>query len=136
MAADVRERPRTERRRFLACREGELRPGERIVCDFDGTSVGVFNVGGRFHALHNRCPHKGGPLCRGPVTGTTSATSDFRHVYGREGEIIRCAWHGWEFEIETGCSLVDPRIRARTYRVEVEDGDVYVVIRDEAREAC
>ena len=49
-------------------------------------------------------------------------------MYGREGEIIRCAWHGWEFEIATGRSLVDPRIRARTYPVEVADGRVYVVV--------
>ena len=128
---DVRRRPRTARRRFFACREGELTPGERVIRDFDGTSVGVFNVGGRFYALHNRCPHRGGALCRGPVTGTTLATSDFRYVYGREGEILRCAWHGWEFEIDTGRSLVDPRIRARTYPVELEDGNVYVVIRDD-----
>ncbi len=56
------------------------------------------------------------------------ATDELQYVYGREGEILRCAWHGWEFEIETGRSLVDPRVRARTYAVEVEDGEVYVLV--------
>ncbi len=121
-----------DRRRFRVCRENELAPGNRVICDVDGLSVGVFNVGGRFYALHNRCPHKGGALCRGPVTGTNLATRDFRYVYGRDGEIVRCAWHGWEFEIATGRALVDPRVRARTYPVEVEEGDVYVVIRNGA----
>jgi nitrite reductase/ring-hydroxylating ferredoxin subunit len=128
---DVRTGRRAQRRKFFACQADELRPGDRVIRDFDGISIGVFNVGGRFYALHNRCPHKGGALCRGPVTGTNLATSDFHYVYGREGEILRCAWHGWEFEIETGRSLVDSRVRAKTYPVEVEDGGVYVVVRDD-----
>jgi nitrite reductase (NADH) small subunit len=85
-------------------------------------------VHGRFHALHNRCPHRGGALCLGPVTGTALGDAGFRFVYGREGELIRCAWHGWEFEIATGRSLVDDRIRAKTYPVEVDAGRVYVVV--------
>jgi nitrite reductase (NADH) small subunit len=120
--------PLSERRKLRVCSEGELPPGERIVRDLDGLSVGIFNVHGRFYALHNRCPHRGGALCLGPVTGTALPTSDFEFVYGREGEILRCAWHGWEFDITTGHSLVDPRIRAKTYPVEVAGGDVYVVI--------
>lgn len=114
--------------RHLACRASDLPPGERILCDLDGTSVGLFNVAGRYFALQNRCPHRGGALCAGPVTGTTLPANDFRYVYGREGEIIRCAWHGWEFEIATGRSLIDPSIKAKTFPVEVEAGDVFVVI--------
>lgn len=104
----------------------DLAPGERRIFDLDGRSVGVFNVGGQFFALHNRCPHSGGALCEGPVTGTALPTTDYSFVYGHEGRIIRCAWHGWEFEIETGQSLVDPKVRARTYRVTLEDG--YIVV--------
>jgi nitrite reductase (NADH) small subunit len=113
---------------FRVCRVDELAPGARRVLDLVGRSVGIFNVSGSFHALHNRCPHRGGALCLGPVTGTTVAASDFEYIYEREGRILRCAWHGWEFEIETGRSLVDPRIRAKTFPVTVEDGDVVVHI--------
>ena len=114
--------------RFFACRAEEVPAGERVICRLSGKSVGVFNVGGEFFALHNRCPHKGGALCLGPVTGTTVPSDDFRYVYGREGRLIRCAWHGWEFELETGRSLVDPAIRAKTFSVLVEDGNVYVMM--------
>jgi nitrite reductase/ring-hydroxylating ferredoxin subunit len=114
--------------RHFACRESDLAPGGRVLRDLDGTSVGVFNVGGRYFALQNRCPHRGGALCAGPVTGTTLPTNDLRYVYAREGEIVRCAWHGWEFEISTGRSLIDPSIRAKTFAVEVEAGSVYVLI--------
>ena len=118
----------TEPRRLFVCDAADVPAGGRVVRSVDGRSVGVFDVGGRFYALHNRCPHAGGALCEGPVTGTTVATPDFRHAYEREGEILRCAWHGWEFDIETGRSLVDPRVRAKTYPVEVEEGKVYVLV--------
>ena len=114
--------------RVRACAASELPPGEKVICQADGVSVGVFNVNGRFFALQNRCPHRGGPLCEGPVTGTTLQTDDFRYVYGRDGEVVRCAWHGWEFEIATGRSLVDPHTRVKTFPVEVENGAVYVVV--------
>jgi len=115
-------------RRYRVCAASELPPGERIVRDYDGLSIGVFNVGGEFYALHNRCPHRGGALCLGPVTGTAVSDAGFAFVYGRAGELVRCAWHGWEFEIATGRPLVDGRIRAKTYAVEVADDAVYVVI--------
>ncbi|MBA2528599.1 MAG: Rieske (2Fe-2S) protein [Euzebyales bacterium] len=110
------------------CGADELGPGERLVRELDGRSVGVFNVDGCFYALANRCPHKGGPLCRGPVTGTTLPTRDLEFRYGMPGRVLRCAWHGWEFEIETGRCLALPRVRARTYPVVVEGGGVYVVL--------
>jgi nitrite reductase (NADH) small subunit len=128
LAPEAGQSSTAERRRFFACKQSELAPGGRVIRQFDGLSVGVFNVDGRFYALHNRCPHRGGALCLGPVTGTALPTTDYRYVYGREGEILRCAWHGWEFEIASGRSLVDPRMRAKTYPVEVDGDDVYVVI--------
>jgi nitrite reductase/ring-hydroxylating ferredoxin subunit len=42
--------------------------------------------------------------------------------------LVRCAWHGWEFEIASGRALADPRIRARTYPVRVEDGRVVITL--------
>ena len=45
-------------------------------------------------------------------------------TYTREGEIIKCPWHQWEFDIKTGHALYDPKLRVRTYRVEVEDEQV------------
>ncbi|MDP9400842.1 MAG: Rieske (2Fe-2S) protein [Actinomycetota bacterium] len=116
------------RRRHRVCRADELPPGERRIVELEGRSIGVFNVGGRFYALHNRCPHRGAALCAGRVGGTTATTPDFGFAYEREGEIIRCAWHGWEFDIATGQALVDPRVRARSYPVAVEDDEVVITL--------
>jgi nitrite reductase (NADH) small subunit len=111
----------------------ELPPGERkIVVPFRGRAgIGVFNVNGTFHALRNLCPHKSGPLCVGRVgplvvadAPPTAADAELGVV--RDGEIIRCPWHMWEFEIATGRCLVDPRARVKTYPVVVESGQVVV----------
>ncbi len=41
----------------------DIRPGERRLVEVNGRAVVVFNLGGEFFALNNRCPHKGGSLC-------------------------------------------------------------------------
>jgi nitrite reductase (NADH) small subunit len=115
-------------RRHVLCAAGEIPVGGRRIFQLGRRSIGVFNVGGRFYALHNGCPHKGGPLCEGRVCGTILPTDDYTFTYGREGELIRCAWHGWEFEIATGHALADPRVRARTYPVSVEDAQIVVTV--------
>ena len=56
-------------RRRVACAVRDVPPGERRIVEIEGRSIGVFNVDGRFYALHNGCPHKGGPLCEGRVGG-------------------------------------------------------------------
>jgi 3-phenylpropionate/trans-cinnamate dioxygenase ferredoxin subunit len=99
----------------------EIPPGSRKIVEIAGRSIGVFNVDGRFFAVKNSCPHQGGPLCLGPTIGlvTSSAPGDF--PYEREGEILRCPWHGWEFDLATGRSVVDPNgIRVKSYPVELE----------------
>jgi nitrite reductase/ring-hydroxylating ferredoxin subunit len=94
----------------------EIPPGSRkIVVPFRGRAgIGVFNVNGTFHALRNLCPHKSGPLCTGRVSGRIVAnappsTGDSGLAVALDGEIIRCPWHLWEFEIATGFCLVDAR---------------------------
>jgi nitrite reductase (NADH) small subunit len=111
-------------RRHVLCSVTDVAPGDRRVIAVAGRSIGVFNVDGTFYALHNGCPHKGGPLCEGRVGGTTLAAGGRAFTYGRDGQILRCAWHGWEFDITTGRALADPTVGAHTYPVTVEDGQV------------
>lgn len=113
-------------RRQVGVGPADLRPGERRIVQVEGKSLGIFNVDGAYFALHNRCPHMAGNLCEGPVTGTTLPVDGPAFVYGMEGEIVRCAWHGWEFVIADGRCLSAPRLRARTYPVTVVDGQLYV----------
>ena len=122
--------------RVVVAPVADLPPGERrIVVPFRGRAgIGVFNVGGQFHALRNVCPHKSGPLCTGRVVGRVVAAApparraldDAEHVIVDDGELIRCPWHLWEFEIATGRCVADASLRVKTYPVVVEDGWVVV----------
>lgn len=113
-------------RRHVVCEVDDLPAGERRIVELGGRSIGVFNVAGHLYALRNGCPHKGGPLCQGPIGGTTLPTAPGEFMYGCVGRILRCAWHGWEFDITTGQALADPDVHARTYPVTVENGQVVV----------
>lgn len=107
--------------RHVVCPVAELRPGDRRIVEVAGRSIGVFNIRGQYFALRNVCPHQQAPLCMGQVTGTTLPSAVGEYRYGREGEIIRCPWHGWEFDITNGRSIFNPhRVRVKTYPVEVE----------------
>jgi nitrite reductase/ring-hydroxylating ferredoxin subunit len=86
-----------------------------------GRSVGIFNVGGEFFALRNRCPHAGGPLCEGVLSGFVRSKVPGKYNYERRGEILRCPWHQWEFDVKTGQSWFDPaKMRVRRYETSIE----------------
>jgi nitrite reductase (NADH) small subunit len=80
----------------------EVVAGERVVA--------LFNVDGTFYALDGVCPHQGGPLADGEVTGC----------------VVTCPWHGWQFDVRTGQHQFSATIRQPTLPVRVE-GDAVLV---------
>ena len=107
--------------RYVVASVDEMPPGARRIVEIAGRSIGIFNVRGDFFALRNRCPHQGGPLCVGPLGGFVSSSGPGDYALSRQGEILRCPWHGWEFDIRTGQSWFDPkRVRVRSYEVSIE----------------
>jgi 3-phenylpropionate/trans-cinnamate dioxygenase ferredoxin subunit len=100
--------------------------GTHRVVEVDGRSIGVFNIGGRFYGLLNRCAHQGGPLCAARRTTGTLVSDGWRLEWIHEGEIIACPWHGLEYHVPTGRCLAFPHIRVRTYEVTVVGDDVVV----------
>ena len=109
--------------RTVVAAVSEIPPGGRKLVTIRGREVGVFNLGGTFFALLNRCPHQGGKLCRGTLVGLVTSSEPGRFDYSRPGEMLKCPWHKWEFDIRTGQSWCDPEDnRVRSYGVTVEKG--------------
>ncbi len=112
----------------------DIPPGERKLVEVKGKSIGVFNVNGAFVAMLNYCPHEGAPVCLGRVSGTTLPSPPGEYRWGREGEILTCPWHGWEFDLLTGACLTDRRrlkkypVSVEVYPVTVEEGRVFVTV--------
>jgi 3-phenylpropionate/trans-cinnamate dioxygenase ferredoxin subunit len=119
------------RGRLVVGAASEIAPGERRIVDDaeTGLSIGVFNVGGRFFAVKNVCPHLGAPLCRGSIHATHRPGQVHEYREDFSGRILRCPWHGWEFDVVTGKALYDAKSRVATYACEVdESGDVVVLV--------
>jgi nitrite reductase/ring-hydroxylating ferredoxin subunit len=101
----------------------EIPPGEHKLVEVSGRAIVVYNLGGEFFALNNRCPHRGGSLFHGVQTGLVESREPGQYLLSRRGEMVKCPWHGWEFDIRTGKSWCDPaRLRVRQYPVSVRSG--------------
>lgn len=110
--------------RHIVGRTLEIPPGSHRIVEVSGREIGIFNVNGEFYALLNRCPHGGAELCKGAIVGLVQPQGVGEYAIARQGEFLRCPWHGWEFEIKTVQSYCDPtRLKIRKYDVAVQRGD-------------
>ncbi|QDF38808.1 Rieske (2Fe-2S) protein [Bradyrhizobium symbiodeficiens] len=109
--------------RHIVCAVKDLPAGQRQMLWVRGREIVVFNHGGEFFALLNKCPHEGGRLGCGKLVGLVESSEPGTYRYSRRGELLKCPWHGWEFDIRTGQSWCDPsKIKTKTYPVAVEAG--------------
>jgi len=108
----------------VVCRLAEIPAGASRRVTVNGRDIAIFNVAGQLSAIADRCPHEGASLCLGRVTGVVSASAPGEQVLERAGELVRCPWHGWEFDLKTGQSFCDPtRMKVRTFGVTVKPGE-------------
>jgi nitrite reductase/ring-hydroxylating ferredoxin subunit len=107
----------------VVAREDEVPPGTRLRVVIDNQPILVLNIKGELFALADRCPHRGGSLADGILTGLVTSRAPGEICYERAGEILRCPWHQWEFDVRTGRSYCDPkRMRVQHYPISVEPG--------------
>ena len=106
----------------------EIPERDALIVDVNGRSIGIFKVDDQLYAVNNVCPHKAAPVARGTVGGTMLPTSKPGELeYGLEGQVLKCPWHGWEFNLETGeCLFGVSGRRLKTYPVGVRGDQVYV----------
>lgn len=98
--------------RITDCRNIPLREGRCVVAGRH--EIAIFNLGGRFLAVENRCPHRGGPLADGIVSGTT----------------VVCPLHAWKANLETGSVAGSAGAVGclKTFDVRVQDGCISLAI--------
>ena len=94
------------------CKLSDIPDKGAKVVEVDETPISLFRVDKEVYALHNICPHQGGPLNEGFIDGTK----------------VTCPWHAWEFDIKTGECLTVPQSRQRCFKVHVKGEDVLVDI--------
>lgn len=94
--------------KVTSCRSIPLREGRAVT--LGGRTIALFNLGDRFLATDNECPHQGGPLCDGIVAG----------------DAVVCPLHAWKVRLDTGAverpAAADACIG--TYPTRIEEGIV------------
>ena len=92
----------------------KLQPEHPIAVKLGGKQVALFLHHGQVLACNNRCPHEGYPLVEGALDAEC---------------VLTCHWHNWKFDLKTGVTLYGGD-SLRTYPVKVQDGAVWLDIRD------
>ena len=102
----------TEKQTWRRITRTENVPAREGRCTrIDNREIAIFNLGDRFVAIDNECPHRGGPLSDGIVSGTT----------------IVCPLHGWRFDLETGLAVrASLPSCVTTYPTRIEDGIILI----------
>ena len=109
--------------RYIVATVDDIPPGKRKLVSVKGRDIGIFNVGGEYFAVGNRCPHEGASLCKGRLVGLVESSEPGSYQFSRRGELLRCPWHGWEFDLRTGKSWCEPeRTKVRTFDLKLESG--------------
>ena len=96
--------------RLAVAKTDQLTVGRCRVVRAGETEIGLFLVAGEVRAYRNFCPHAGAPLSDGTIGGGT----------------VRCPWHGWAFDLQTGVHIANPRCTLDAHRTEVVEGTVFV----------
>lgn len=122
----------TEQLHWVAAPD-ELGDGERKIVTIGATEIGVFRIDGRYVAWRNVCPHAGAPVCRGLVEDLVAPSGVYEYNLDEDRQVLRCPWHGWEFELTTGRHLTDGAVRLKGHRVVANSLGVYVVLRRRVR---
>jgi nitrite reductase/ring-hydroxylating ferredoxin subunit len=115
-----------QRQRHVVALAADFPVGTRKIVRLGRREIGVFHTSAGLFALRNSCPHQGAPLCLGTVTGTTLPSRPGEYIWGLDGQVLRCPWHGWEFNLQSGVGLYDPyhHERVATYEVKREGDDI------------
>jgi len=91
-------------------KKDEVPAGMIRELQIDGKVLALANVDGKFYAIDNVCLHRGGPLAEGELSGHS----------------VTCPWHGWQYDVTTGKTTMNPAVGVQTYAVEVRGDDIYI----------
>ena len=61
--------------RHVVAPTSEIAPGDRKLFTVKGRPIAIFNLDGQFYGMLNRCPHQGGSLCDGIITGLVQSST-------------------------------------------------------------
>jgi len=105
----------------------ELPEGAMKLHSIGKRDIGVFRHRGKLYAALNFCPHAGAPVCMGEIDHPIFTDEPGgKTVRNSDRPTIRCPWHHWEFDLQTGKSLCPISPRIKVYAVKEDGGFIWV----------
>jgi nitrite reductase (NADH) small subunit len=105
----------------------ELQEGHFTIRTVGRHAVGGTLLKGRPVLVRNYCPHAGAPICQGRIAPDFTALND--HITPDDCPLVlRCPWHGWEFDLETGHARFPSPLKLAFLDYKIEAEDVYVFV--------
>lgn len=95
-----------------------------------GEDVGVLRRHNGVRVIRNRCPHQWGPVCLGRLGPMLEAENPENPEIDATQLVVRCPWHGWEFDVETGRNRYDSRYRVKVWTAKIEKERVLVDLQE------
>lgn len=116
------------KQRYFFSQLAEIEEGKFLIHNINGRSAGAILLNGQVRIVLNYCPHAGSPVCKGKVVpALLTATGQAPKVDPLKPQ-LRCPWHGWEFDLETGRNALVPNKRLAFLEHEVVENEVFVWI--------
>ena len=117
----------------VVCAAAELAPGGLVAATVDGRPVVVVRTrAGELHAWVDRCLHQGARLSGGRLLAATEGEDVGNYRLAADTEVLKCPWHGYEYDVRSGCGLFDRRRRLRRVAVDERDGMIVALSRGAA----
>ncbi|WP_421795342.1 Rieske (2Fe-2S) protein [Haliscomenobacter sp.] len=106
---------------------GALEEGRFVIREVANRSVGATLFQGAPLVILNSCPHAGAPICQGRITSKLVVESAQNLNLDSEHPVLRCPWHGWEFNLEDGMvNGFSSRLRLAKLQYELENDSLYI----------
>lgn len=118
--------------REVVCKVTDVAKGRLTPARLGRAKLLLARLGdGTIRAVAARCPHQGADLEAGCVAAFVDSDRPNELAVAEGGEVLRCPWHGFEFDLASGEAAVPPpehrKMRLRTFAVEIEGNDVVIV---------
>ena len=92
-------------REFLIGQLDDFPSNKIATVEIEGRKIGVVRKDNSVYAFANHCPHHGAPMCQGKIVGTMMPSNPDEYRFDLDGLVVRCPWHGYEFNVRTGESV-------------------------------
>lgn len=103
----------------------ELSSDKFVIKNIDGMSVGAIKINNTYKVILNVCPHAAAEICKGFVRNLIFSDEVGQISITEDTKTLVCPWHRWEFDLNTGKSIVDSKLKVRIFENFVENENLY-----------